>query len=161
MKEKQENPLNVRFSFAGEAKGKMTFSSILALVGECFGMAPYFAVALLAKRLCEGTAAVCMYQWGSCWKLLRHVQNPSGGQRGTAGGHHRPYGAEVYIELVCTAAEYCAGVRPELADGAGFKALLPSPLLGALPTSCPLSRKRTKLSSSTRDASSSRAPMKR
>lgn len=58
MREKQENPLKVLFSFAGEAKGRMTLSVLLALVGELFGMAPYFAVALLAKEIYEGTATV-------------------------------------------------------------------------------------------------------
>lgn len=58
MKEKTENPLKILFSFAGEAKGRMTLSVILALVGELFGMAPYFAVALLAKQIYEGTATV-------------------------------------------------------------------------------------------------------
>lgn len=58
MKETRENPLRVLFSFAGEAKGRMTLSVILALIGECFGMAPYFAVALLAKQIYEGTATV-------------------------------------------------------------------------------------------------------
>lgn len=58
MKEKQENPLKVLFSFAGEAKGQMALSVILAVVGELFGMAPYFAVALLAKSIYEGTATV-------------------------------------------------------------------------------------------------------
>lgn len=58
MKEKTENPLKTLFSFAGEAKGRMTLSVILALIGELFGMAPYFAVALLAKQIYEGTATV-------------------------------------------------------------------------------------------------------
>ena len=50
MKEKQESPLKVLFSFSGEAKGRMTLSVLLALAGETAGMAPYFAVALLAKQ---------------------------------------------------------------------------------------------------------------
>lgn len=58
MKEKRENPLGVLFSFAGEAKGRMTLSVFLAVLGECFGMDPYFAVALLAKQIYEGTATV-------------------------------------------------------------------------------------------------------
>ena len=58
MNQKQENPLKVLFSFAGEAKGRMTLSVLLALVGELFGMAPYFAVALLAKQIYAGTATV-------------------------------------------------------------------------------------------------------
>lgn len=58
MNEKKTNPLKTLFSFAGEAKGKMTLSVILAVIGEIFGMAPYFAVALLAKQLYEGTATV-------------------------------------------------------------------------------------------------------
>lgn len=58
MKEKQENPIKVLFSFAGEAKGKMMLSVILAVIGELFGMAPFFAVALLAGQVYAGTATV-------------------------------------------------------------------------------------------------------
>lgn len=58
MKEKQESPIKVLFSFAGEAKGKMTLSVILAVAGELFGMAPFFAVAALAGRVYAGTATV-------------------------------------------------------------------------------------------------------
>lgn len=58
MKEKQENPVKVLFSFAGEAKGKMTLSVILAVIGELFGMAPFFAVAALAGQVYAGTATV-------------------------------------------------------------------------------------------------------
>lgn len=58
MTEKRENPLKTLFSFAGEAKGRMTLSVVLALIGELFGMAPYLAVAVLAKRLYEGTLTV-------------------------------------------------------------------------------------------------------
>lgn len=58
MKEKQENYLKFLFSFVGEAKGRMKLSVVLAVIGELFGMAPYFAVALLAKQIYEGTATV-------------------------------------------------------------------------------------------------------
>ncbi|MDO4355185.1 MAG: ABC transporter ATP-binding protein [Clostridia bacterium] len=58
MKNKQENPLKVLFSFAGEAKGRMTLSVMLAIAGELFGMAPYFAVALLARQIYGQTATV-------------------------------------------------------------------------------------------------------
>jgi ATP-binding cassette subfamily B protein len=58
MKKKQENPIKVLFSFAGEAKGKMTLSVILAVIGELFGMAPFFAVAILASQIYNGTATV-------------------------------------------------------------------------------------------------------
>ena len=58
MKADKQNALRALFSFAGEAKGRMTLSVLLALVGEIFGMAPYFAVALLARQLLEGTATV-------------------------------------------------------------------------------------------------------
>ena len=58
MKEKQENPLKVLFSFAGEAKGRMTLSVILATIGELFGMAPFFAVAVLANQIYSGTATL-------------------------------------------------------------------------------------------------------
>lgn len=58
MNEKKKSPLKTLFSFAGEAKGRMTLSVILALIGELFGMAPFFAVTLLAKELYEGTASV-------------------------------------------------------------------------------------------------------
>lgn len=58
MKEKKESPLRVLFSFAGEAKGKMTLSVILAVIGELFGMAPFFAVAVLAGQIYNGTATI-------------------------------------------------------------------------------------------------------
>lgn len=58
MKDKQENPIKVLFSFAGEAKGKMTLSVILAVIGELFGMAPFFAVAALAGQVYAGTATI-------------------------------------------------------------------------------------------------------
>lgn len=58
MKEKQENPIKVLFSFAGEAKGEMTLSVILAIIGELFGMAPFFAVAALAGQVYAGTATI-------------------------------------------------------------------------------------------------------
>ncbi len=58
MGRKKMNPLKTLFSFAGEAKGRMTLSVILAVSGEFLGMAPYFAVALLARHLYEGTATI-------------------------------------------------------------------------------------------------------
>jgi ATP-binding cassette subfamily B protein len=58
LKEKKENPVKVLFRFAGEAKGKMTLSVILAVLGELFGMAPFFAVAMLAGQVYGGTATV-------------------------------------------------------------------------------------------------------
>jgi ATP-binding cassette subfamily B protein len=58
LKEKKENSIKVLFSFAGEAKGKMTLSVILAVIGELFGMAPFFAVAALAGQVYDGTATV-------------------------------------------------------------------------------------------------------
>ncbi len=58
MKGKQENPLQVLFSFAGEAKGKMKFSIVLATIGELCGMAPFFAVASLANQIYSGTATI-------------------------------------------------------------------------------------------------------
>lgn len=39
MNTKQENMLKELFSFVGEAKGRMTLSVILAVIGEIFGMA--------------------------------------------------------------------------------------------------------------------------
>ena len=56
MKEKKERPLKTLFSFAGEAKGRMTLSVIFAVMGELFGMAPFFAVAVLASQIYNGTA---------------------------------------------------------------------------------------------------------
>ncbi len=53
---KKPNPIGLLFSFAGEAKGRMALSVILAVVGEIFGMAPYLAAAVLANRLYDGTA---------------------------------------------------------------------------------------------------------
>lgn len=58
MKEKQENPIKVLFSFAGEAKGRMTLSVILAIIGELFGMAPFFAVTVLVGQVYAGTATI-------------------------------------------------------------------------------------------------------
>ena len=58
MKDKQDNPIQVLFSFAGEEQGKMTLSVILAIVGELFGMAPFLAAAMLANEVYAGTAAV-------------------------------------------------------------------------------------------------------
>lgn len=58
MKKKQDNPIKVLFSFASEAKGKMTLSVLLATAGELFSMAPFLAVALLAGRIYAGTATV-------------------------------------------------------------------------------------------------------
>ncbi len=58
MKKKKETPVKVLFRFAGEAKGRMTLSVILAVLGELFGMAPFFAVAMLAGQVYGGTATV-------------------------------------------------------------------------------------------------------
>lgn len=58
MKGKQENPLQVLFSFAGEAKGKMKLSIVLATIGELCGMAPFFAVAVLANQIYSGAATI-------------------------------------------------------------------------------------------------------
>lgn len=56
--EKKQNPISVLFSFAGEAKGKMPLSVFLAIIGELFGLAPFFAVALLASNLYAGNATI-------------------------------------------------------------------------------------------------------
>ena len=56
MKEKKENPIKILFSFAGEQKGKMTLSVILAVTGELFGMMPFLAAATLANQVYSGTA---------------------------------------------------------------------------------------------------------
>lgn len=58
MKDKQENSIQILFSFAGEAKGKMTLSVIMAVIGELFGMIPFVAVAVLAGQVCHGTATL-------------------------------------------------------------------------------------------------------
>lgn len=58
MKERKENPIKLLFSFAGEAKGKMTLSVFLAVAGELFGMAPFFAVVILANQVYHGTATM-------------------------------------------------------------------------------------------------------
>ncbi len=57
-KEKKQNPIAVLFSFAGEAKGRMSLSVFLAILGELFGIAPFLVAAVLASRLYEGTATV-------------------------------------------------------------------------------------------------------
>lgn len=56
--EKKPNPITILFSFAGEAKGRMSLSVFLAILGELFGMAPFFVVAVLASHLYAGTATV-------------------------------------------------------------------------------------------------------
>ena len=58
MTEKKQNPIKTLFSFSGEARGRMTGSVLLALLGELFGIAPFFAVALLAAQLYDGTATI-------------------------------------------------------------------------------------------------------
>lgn len=58
MKEHKDNPIKVLFQFAGEEKGKMTLSIILAITGELFGMLPYLAAAQLANEIYAGTATV-------------------------------------------------------------------------------------------------------
>lgn len=58
MKDKQENSIQILFSFAGEAKGKMTLSVIMAVIGELFGMIPFVAVAVMAGQVCHGTATL-------------------------------------------------------------------------------------------------------
>ncbi len=55
-KVKKQNPVTVLFSFAGEAKGRMPLSIFLAVLGEIFGMAPFFVAAVLANQLYAGTA---------------------------------------------------------------------------------------------------------
>jgi len=57
-KEKMQNPIAVLFSFAGEAKGRMSLSVFLAILGELFGIAPFIVAAVLASHLYAGTAAV-------------------------------------------------------------------------------------------------------
>lgn len=64
MIEKKENPIKVLFEFAGEEKGKMTFSVILAVLGELFGMLPFLAAAMLANAVYLGTATL---EWASLW----------------------------------------------------------------------------------------------
>lgn len=68
MKDKQENPIQVLFSFAGEERGKMTLSVILAVIGELFGMAPFLAAAMLANEVYAGTATVnhALFLVGHC-----------------------------------------------------------------------------------------------
>lgn len=63
MKEKKENPLAVIFSFSGEARGKMILSVILAVIGELCGMASFFAAAVLAKSIYEGTVSLKGAVW--------------------------------------------------------------------------------------------------
>lgn len=58
MNEKQENPVKVLFSFAGEARGKMPLSICLEIVGELFGLLPFLAAAMLTNDVFAGTATV-------------------------------------------------------------------------------------------------------
>lgn len=57
MSKKRENPIKVLFRFAGEARGKMTLSVILAVPAELFGMLPYLTAAMLASEVFSGAAA--------------------------------------------------------------------------------------------------------
>lgn len=56
MSNKKENPIKTLFRFAGEAKGKMTLSVMLAIPAELFGMLPYLTAAMLANEVFSGTA---------------------------------------------------------------------------------------------------------
>lgn len=58
MYEKKENPIRILFQFAGEEKGKMTLSVILAILGELCGMLPFLAAAMLANDVYAGTATI-------------------------------------------------------------------------------------------------------
>lgn len=58
MEARKENPINVLFGFAGEAKGKMPLSIILAILGELFGMLPFLAAAMLANEVYAGAATI-------------------------------------------------------------------------------------------------------
>lgn len=58
MKTKKENPIQILFQFAGEEKGKMTQSVVLAIAGELFGMFSFLAAAMLANDVYEKTASV-------------------------------------------------------------------------------------------------------
>ncbi len=57
MGKKQDNPIKTLFQFAGEAKGKMTLSVVLAIPAELFGMLPYLTAAMLANEVFSGTAS--------------------------------------------------------------------------------------------------------
>lgn len=52
------NPIKTLFRFAGEAKGKMTLSIVLAIPAELFGMLPYLTAAMLANEVFSGTASL-------------------------------------------------------------------------------------------------------
>jgi len=52
------NPIKTLFRFAGEAKGKMTLSVVLAIPAELFGMLPYLTAAMLANEVFSGTASL-------------------------------------------------------------------------------------------------------
>lgn len=68
MNEKQENPIKVLFSFAGEAKGMMPLSIFLAVLGELCGMLPFLAAAMLANEVFAGTASMeraCLWAGGA------------------------------------------------------------------------------------------------
>ncbi len=54
MKEKKMNSLSWILRFAGQCRGKMIASVILAVFGSASGMLPYFAVSALVVRLCAG-----------------------------------------------------------------------------------------------------------
>lgn len=54
MKKNRENPIQILFQFVGEEKGKMSFSVVLAIAGELFGMLPFLAAAMLVNEVYAG-----------------------------------------------------------------------------------------------------------
>lgn len=58
MKAKAQNPLMALFSFIGDRKSKMTYSVILAILGEVCGIIPFIMVAGIAAQIFENTATV-------------------------------------------------------------------------------------------------------
>lgn len=73
VKDKQENPIQVLFGFAGEEKGKMTLSVILAILGELCGMLPFLAAAMLANEAFSDTANIrsaCFWAGGAALGII-------------------------------------------------------------------------------------------
>ena len=58
MNKKKPGAIRQLLEYAGDSKGKLYLSTVLATIGELFGMAPFIAVAFLVAQLFNGTATV-------------------------------------------------------------------------------------------------------
>lgn len=89
MNQKQENPIRILFRFAGEAKGKMPLSILLAVLGELCGMLPFLAAAMLANEVYAGTATVqSAFRWagGAALGIVLRTLSHQGRNRCSSSG---------------------------------------------------------------------------